>query len=275
MSATSISQIRAREILDSRGNPTIEVDVHLDGGGFGRAAVPSGASTGEHEAWELRDGDKKRYSGKGVTQSSRVGQRNDCAGFDRLRRARTGQARSTAHRARRHTEQKEPRRERIARRFPRHRSCAAADSERLPLFRYLGGSEAKVLPVPMMNILNGGAHSDAPIDFQEFMIMPKGAPTFPEALRYGAEVFHALKKRSKRSRPFDRDRRRRRFRAESEIGRRRAGIHRRRGREGRLQVRRTNLHRARSGGFGVLRQGARRLRFQEIRRLEADRCGIG
>ena len=193
MSATSISRIHAREILDSRGNPTVEVDVHLDGGGFGRAAVPSGASTGEHEAWELRDGDKKRYGGKGVSKA--VAAVNETIapvliGFDALEQAKLdaqiieldgtpnkkklganallGVSLAVAH--------------------------AAADSERLPLFRYLGGSEAKVLPVPMMNILNGGAHSDAPIDFQEFMIMPKGAPTFPEALRYGAEVFHALKK---------------------------------------------------------------------------------
>ncbi|HEY1768779.1 MAG TPA: phosphopyruvate hydratase [Chthoniobacterales bacterium] len=192
MSATAIKRIHAREILDSRGNPTVEVDVQLDGGAFGRAAVPSGASTGEHEAWELRDGDKKRYGGKGVTKA--VANVNEAIarallGEDALQQAKIdeqlieldgtpnkqklganallGVSLATAH--------------------------AAAAAENLSLFRYLGGPDANVLPVPMMNILNGGAHSDAPIDFQEFMIMPKGAPSFPEALRYGAEVFHALK----------------------------------------------------------------------------------
>ncbi|MGI8820065.1 MAG: phosphopyruvate hydratase [Chthoniobacterales bacterium] len=192
MAKTSISKIRAREILDSRGNPTVEVDVWLEGGAFGRAAVPSGASTGEHEAWELRDGDKQRYDGKGVTKA--VAAVNDTiaeglAGADALDQeeidrklieldgssnkknlganALLGVSLANAH-------------------------AAAAFSD-LPLFRYLGGPRANTLPVPMMNILNGGAHSDAPIDFQEFMIVPKGAPTFAEALRYGAEVFHALK----------------------------------------------------------------------------------
>ncbi|HST30461.1 MAG TPA: phosphopyruvate hydratase, partial [Chthoniobacterales bacterium] len=192
MAHSSISNIHAREILDSRGNPTVEVDVHLEGGALGRAAVPSGASTGEHEAWELRDGDKKRYGGKGVSKA--VANVNDkiavaIKGMDARDQARIdgklieldgsknkknlganallGVSLAVAH--------------------------AAAAAENKPLFRYLGGNEARVLPVPMMNILNGGAHSDAPIDFQEFMIMPRGAPSFPEALRYGAEVFHALK----------------------------------------------------------------------------------
>jgi enolase len=192
MASTSIRKIWAREILDSRGNPTIEVDVHLEGGACGRAAVPSGASTGEHEAWELRDGDKKRYGGKGVTKAVRNVNETiarSLIGFDATDQtaldkkiieldgtpnkknlganALLGVSLATAH--------------------------AAAAAKDQSLFRYLGGAEANVLPVPMMNILNGGAHSDAPIDFQEFMIMPKGAPTFPEALRYGAEVFHALK----------------------------------------------------------------------------------
>jgi len=192
MATTSIRRINAREILDSRGNPTVEVDVHLEGGACGRAAVPSGASTGEHEAWELRDGDKKRYGGKGVSNAVRnvnetiaralVGfDAMDQAGLDKKiieldgtpnksklgANALLGVSLANAH--------------------------AAAAAKKLPLFRYLGGNEARVLPVPMMNILNGGAHSDAPIDFQEFMIMPKGAPSFAEGLRYGAEVFHALK----------------------------------------------------------------------------------
>ena len=192
MAPTSISKVRAREILDSRGNPTVEVDVRLAGGAFGRAAVPSGASTGEHEAWELRDGDKRRYAGKGVR--SAVTAVNDTiakglAGVDALEQATVdaklieldgsknkmnlganallGVSLANAH--------------------------AAAAASGMGLYRYLGGPRANVLPVPMMNILNGGAHSDAPIDFQEFMIMPKGAPSFAEALRYGTEIFHALK----------------------------------------------------------------------------------
>jgi len=192
MSKTSIRYIIAREILDSRGNPTIEVDVRVEGGALGRAAIPSGASTGEHEAWELRDGEKSRFGGKGVKKAA--ANVNDkiapvLKGWDaRDQRkiddklieldgtsnkknlganALLGVSLAVAH--------------------------AAAAAENLSLFCYLGGTEARVLPVPMMNILNGGAHSDAPIDFQEFMVVPRGAPTFSEALRYGAEVFHALK----------------------------------------------------------------------------------
>src|SRR5438445_10998135 len=190
---TSIAEIIAREILDSRGNPTIEVDVHLEGGALGRAAVPSGASTGEHEAWELRDGDKKRYGGKGVLRAVANVNRTIASalkGWDAREQGKIdgklimldgspnkknlganallGVSLATAH--------------------------AAAAAAKIPLFRYLGGPNARVLPVPMMNILNGGAHSDAPIDFQEVMIMPKGAPNFPEALRSGAEVFHELKR---------------------------------------------------------------------------------
>ena len=189
---TNITRIQAREILDSRGNPTVEVDVELCCGATGRAAVPSGASTGEHEAWELRDGDKKRYLGKGVQKA--VANVNGpiakaLAGKDALDQltvdstmialdgtptkgklganAILGVSLATAH--------------------------AAANALEQPLFKYLGGPNAKVLPVPMMNIMNGGAHSDAPIDLQEYMIMPKGACCFREALRMGAEVFHALK----------------------------------------------------------------------------------
>ena len=192
MSKTSIRYIVAREILDSRGNPTIEVDVRVEGGALGRAAIPSGASTGEHEAWELRDGEKSRFGGKGVKKAAanvnhKVAPvlkgwdaRDQRKIDDKLieldgtsnkknlgANALLGVSLAVAH--------------------------AAAAAENLSLFRYLGGTEARVLPVPMMNILNGGAHSDAPIDFQEFMVVPRGAPTFSEALRYGAEVFHALK----------------------------------------------------------------------------------
>ena len=192
MAATGINQIRAREILDSRGNPTIEVDVQLDGGGLGRALVPSGASTGEHEAWELRDDDKRRYGGKGVSKV--VASVNETIaplviGMDALEQEKLDRQLIELDGT--------PNKSRLGANALLGVSLAvahaAANAEKLPLFRYLGGSEARVLPVPMMNILNGGAHSDAPIDFQEFMIMPKGAPNFPEALRYGVEVFHALK----------------------------------------------------------------------------------
>jgi enolase len=192
MSDTSIHQVHAREILDSRGNPTIEVEVRLEGGGFGRAAVPSGASTGEHEAWELRDGDKKRYGGKGESKAvASVNQTIAPAvrGMDALDQSQLDNALIQLD----GTPNKSKLGANALLGVSLANAHAAADSQKLPLFRYLGGEEAKVLPVPMMNILNGGAHSDAPIDFQEFMIMPKGAPSFSEALRYGVEVFHALK----------------------------------------------------------------------------------
>ncbi|OGX80011.1 MULTISPECIES: phosphopyruvate hydratase [Exiguobacterium] len=187
-----ITEIYAREILDSRGNPTIEVEVFTEDGGFGRALVPSGASTGEHEAVELRDGDKSRYLGKGVLKA--VANVNDTIapeliGYDVFDQnaldakmieldgtknkgklganAILGVSMAAAH--------------------------AAADELGLPLYTYLGGFNAKTLPTPMMNIINGGSHADNNVDFQEFMIMPVGAPTFREALRMGAEVFHALK----------------------------------------------------------------------------------
>jgi enolase len=188
-----ISTLHGREILDSRGNPTIEVEVILDDGASGRAAVPSGASTGAHEAVELRDGDKKRYLGKGVTNAvhnvnetiapALAGEdARDQTAIDRLlldldgtpnkgklgANAVLGVSLAVAH--------------------------AAATSVGLPLYRYLGGVNAKVLPVPMMNVLNGGKHADNNVDFQEFMIMPVGAPSFREGLRMGAEVFHHLKK---------------------------------------------------------------------------------
>jgi enolase len=192
MAATSIERIHAREILDSRGNPTVEVDVRLEGGAFGRAAVPSGASTGEHEAWELRDGDKRRYGGKGVLRA--VANVNEkiapvLAGWD---------ARDQAKIDNRMIEMDgTPNKKNLGANALLGVSLAvahaAAATENVSLFRYLGGDSAVVLPVPMMNILNGGAHSDAPIDFQEFMIVPRGAATFAEGLRYGAEVFHALK----------------------------------------------------------------------------------
>ncbi len=190
---TIITDIRAREIIDSRGNPTVEVDVELDSGIIGRAAVPSGASTGEHEAVELRDEDKNRYLGKGVikavnnvdnliapeligldacdqiTIDKRMLALDNTPNKSKLgANAMLGVSLAVAH--------------------------AAADALGLPLYKYIGGPNAKVLPVPMMNVINGGSHSDAPIAFQEFMIRPVGATTFSEAIRMGAECFHSLKK---------------------------------------------------------------------------------
>src|ERR1700722_18263725 len=192
MSLTIISDVRARQILDSRGNPTVEVDVELTGGAVGRAIVPSGASTGEHEAWELRDGEKDKYLGKGVLKAvdnveSKIAEAItgmdalDQVGIDRAMISLDG------------TSNKKELGANAILGVSLAVAYAASAQLDLPLFRYLGGPNAKVLPVPMMNIINGGAHSDAPIDFQEFMIMPKGAPTFSEALRYGTEVFHSLK----------------------------------------------------------------------------------
>src|SRR3954471_9224512 len=192
MSPTTIAKINAREILDSRGNPTIEVEVQLDGGAIGRAAVPSGASTGEHEAWELRDGDKKRYGGKGVLKA--VGNVNGAIasalnGWDARDQAKIDEKMIELDGT--------PNKSNLGANALLGVSLAvahaAAAAAKLPLFRYLGGNDARVLPVPMMNILNAGAHSDAPIDFQEFMVMPNGATSFAEAVRCGAEIFHALK----------------------------------------------------------------------------------
>ena len=193
MSDTTIIKVGSREILDSRGNPTVEVEVTLQGGGFGRAGVPSGASTGEHEAWELRDGDKERYLGKGVLGAvDNVNQKIAPAlsGMDGTNQS----AADAVMLALDGTKNKSNLGANAILGVSMALAKAAAAQVGLPLYQYLGGPNSKVLPVPMMNILNGGAHSDAPIDFQEFMIMPVGAPTFREALRYGAEVFHALKK---------------------------------------------------------------------------------
>ena len=193
MDYTTIVEIRAREVIDSRGNPTVEVDVHLDGGAVGRAAVPSGASTGEHEAVELRDGDKARYGGKGVLKAvENVNSRLAPAllGFDAT-------AQSTIDKVMLALDGTSTKKEIGANAIlgvSLAVAKAAAQQIGLPLYKYVGGPNAKVLPVPMMNVINGGAHSDAPIDFQEFMIVPIGAPTFRESIRYGAEVFHSLKK---------------------------------------------------------------------------------
>jgi enolase len=187
-----ISDITAREILDSRGNPTIEVDVLLESGAAGRAAVPSGASTGEHEALELRDGDKNRYSGKGVSKAVKnvaekilPALRGEDA-FDQLTVDRTMLDLDG-------TETKSKLGANAILAVSLANAKAAAAEVGMPLFKYLGGPNAKVLPVPMANVINGGAHSDAPIDFQEFMIVPKGLPTFSRGLQAITETFHALK----------------------------------------------------------------------------------
>lgn len=189
---STIIEVFAREILDSRGNPTIEVDVLLENGAWGRAAVPSGASTGEHEAIELRDKDPKRYNGKGVLNAVKnvneviapeiVGEdATEQTNIDQILLELDG------------TKNKEKLGANAILGVSLAVAKAAANFVELPLFQYLGGVNAKTLPVPMMNILNGGAHADNNVDLQEFMIMPMGAPTFSEALRMGVEVFHALK----------------------------------------------------------------------------------
>lgn len=190
---TKIKDVKAREILDSRGNPTVEVDCILEDGSFGRAAVPSGASTGEHEAVELRDGDKSRYLGKGVLKAVAGvnGEiRRSIKGKDSLKQGEIDQflieVDGTQNKARLGANAILGVSLAVAK--------AAAHSKKMPLYRYIGGDKAKVLPIPMMNILNGGVHADNNVDLQEFMIMPIGADSFREGLRWGAEVFHNLKK---------------------------------------------------------------------------------
>jgi enolase len=190
---TEIVDIAAREILDSRGNPTVEVDLTLEDGSMGRAAVPSGASTGAHEAVELRDGDKARYSGKGVLKAVEAVNREIAealVGMD----AEDQVAIDEAMIALDGTPNKRLLGANAILGVSLATAKAAADAVTLPLYRYVGGVSARVLPVPMMNIVNGGAHADNPIDFQEFMIMPVGAPTLAEAVRMGSEVFHTLRK---------------------------------------------------------------------------------
>ena len=193
---SGITDILAREILDSRGNPTVEVDVVLESGAMGRAAVPSGASTGAHEAVELRDGDKKRYLGKGVLKAVDAVNTeifDALAGFEASEQLRIDQTMIELDGT--------PNKARLGANSILGVSLAvakaAAQEADLPLYRYVGGAAAHVLPVPMMNIINGGAHADNPIDVQEFMIMPVAAPSLAEAVRMGAEVFHTLKKKLK------------------------------------------------------------------------------
>jgi enolase len=191
---TAIVDVHARQILDSRGNPTVEVEVSLEDGSFGRAAVPSGASTGAHEAVEKRDGDKARYLGKGVTQAVEAvtGEIADAVvGIDAEEQAEIDALLIELD----GTENKSRLGANAILGVSLAVAKAAADARGLPLYRYVGGVAAQVLPVPMMNIINGGEHADNPIDFQEFMVMPVGADSLAEAVRCGAEIFHTLKKR--------------------------------------------------------------------------------
>jgi enolase len=195
---TAILDITSREILDSRGNPTVEVDVTLEDGSFGRAAVPSGASTGAHEAMELRDGDKSRYMGKGVLKAVAAvnGEIYEAlADMDAENQIEIDRAMIALDGT--------PNKARLGANAILGVSLAvakaAADSAGFPLYRYVGGTSARILPVPMMNIINGGVHADNPIDFQEFMVMPVGASSFKEALRMGAETFHTLKSALKKA----------------------------------------------------------------------------
>jgi enolase len=190
---TAIIDIVGREILDSRGNPTVEVDVTLEDGSFGRAAVPSGASTGAHEAVELRDGDKKRFLGKGVRKALEAvnGEIFDSiGGMDAENQVHIDQTMIKLDGA----ENKGRLGANAILGVSLAVAKAAAEANSLPLYRYVGGTNARLLPTPMMNIVNGGAHADNPIDFQEFMIMPVGAETFADAVRMGSEIFHTLKK---------------------------------------------------------------------------------
>jgi enolase len=190
---TEIINVVAREILDSRGNPTIEVEVAVATGDVGRAAVPSGASTGEHEALELRDGDKRRYLGKGVRKA--VSNVLDAIGPTVVGMDASNQAALDARMvALDGTKTKAKLGANAILGVSLAAAKAAAAAHGLPLYRYIGGVNARTLPVPLMNILNGGAHADSNVDIQEFMVVPLGAPSFAEALRYGAEIFHALKK---------------------------------------------------------------------------------
>ena len=195
---TAIIDIVAREILDSRGNPTVEVDVTLEDGSMGRAAVPSGASTGAHEAVELRDGDKSRYGGKGVTKAVEAVNRDifdALSGLDAEDQVKIDETMIALD----GTKNKSKLGANAILGVSLAVAKAAAEASGLPLYRYIGGTTARVLPTPMMNVINGGVHADNPIDFQEFMIMPLGAPSLKEAVRWGAEVFHALKSALKKA----------------------------------------------------------------------------
>ncbi len=232
----TIEAIVAREILDSRGNPTVEVEVGLDDGTIARAAVPSGASTGAFEAIELRDGDKAATSARASRRRSTNIEDTHLPGAGRVRGEPTSGRSTSKMLDLDGTPDKSNLGANAILGVSLAVAKAAADSAGLRLFRYLGGPNAHLLPVPMMNILNGGAHADSNVDIQEFMIAPIGAPTFREALRCGAEVYHALKAVLKKKGLRHRPRRRGRLRAQPAGQRRRAGPDRRGGRSRRLHA---------------------------------------
>ena len=243
---TAIVDIVAREILDSRGNPTVEVDVVLEDGSMGRAAVPSGASTGAHEAVELRDGDKSRYGGKGVKKAVESVTRDifdAISGFEAEEQIKIDEAMIALDGT--------PNKARLGANAILGVSLAvakaAAEASNLQLYRYIGGTTARVLPAPMMNIVNGGVHADNPIDFQEFMIMPLGAPSLKEAVRWGSEVFQTLKGQLKKAGPQHQRRRRGRLRPQPAVGRGGARLLRQGDRGGRLQAGPGHRPRARPG----------------------------
>jgi enolase len=266
---SAIVEIVGREILDSRGNPTVEVEVLLEDGSEGRAAVPSGASTGAHEAVELRDGDKALWR-QGRAEGRRRRQWRDLRGAGRRRRHRADPDRPHHDRPRRHAQQGRLGANAI---LGVSLACAkaAAMQPGLPLYRYVGGVAARTLPVPMMNIINGGAHADNPIDIQEFMIMPVGADTVADAVRMGAEIFHTSRRSCRRPATTPMSATRAASRPTSPAPRR-ARLHHEAGREGRLQARRRRLAGARRRLDRVLRDGLYDLAG---RGQEAERPGDG
>ena len=250
---TAITDIIGREILDSRGNPTVEVDVVLADGSRGRAAVPSGASTGAHEAVELRDGDKKRYLGKGVQKAVAAVEGEIFDAIGGMEAEAQGKIDETMIAL-----DGTPNKARLGANAILGVSLAvakaAAIANKLPLYRYVGGTQARVLPVPMMNIVNGGVHADNPIDFQEFMIMPVGAPSFRRSAAHGRRDFPDAEEGAARRRPQHQRRRRRRLRAQPAIGRGGARLRHEGDRDGRLQARRGRRAGARSGLHRILQE---------------------
>ena len=251
--SSTIVDIRARQILDSRGNPTVEVDVELADGSFGRAAVPSGASTGVHEALELRDGDKTKYLGKGVLQAvDNVNSKlaDELCGMDALDQVALDYRMIELD----GTENKKNLGANAILGVSLANARAAADHCGLPLFRYLGGVGARLLPAPMMNIINGGSHADNAVDVQEFMVMPLGFESFSDAIRCGCEVFHNLKTVLQVEEALDQRRRRGRLRPRPEEQRRRARRDRRGHRQGRLRAGQAGVHRPGPGRLRVLQR---------------------
>ena len=263
-----IARIIGREILDSRGNPTVEADVWLEDGSMGRAAVPSGASTGEHEAVELRDGDKGRYLGRGTRKaaahvSAEIGvalQGMEAAQQEEIDRKMI-ELDGTSNKARLGANAILAVSMAVAR--------AAASSQQTPLYRYLGGVGASVLPVPMMNILNGGAHADNSVDFQEFMIAPYGAASFSEALRMGAEVFHTLKGVLKKQGHFTSVGDEGGFAPNLKSNEEALEVMLEAITQAGYEIRRTDWHRSRPGGKRVLRCDDAAVRLQEVRQERA------